>query len=531
MILPHLQPLAQTAIERALNSLPEGMLIALLAWALLRILPKQNSRTRFAVWFVALLAVVGSPLAGGFLHSAGSFSLFPPTAAPISLPIHWAAFFFITWFLIAFVMTARLIAGLIRLRQLRQSCVALNLDDLDPSLRNLVAELNSVHSFHSRPVSLSTSSQLRVPAAIGLWNPTIALPSWALRDLSPSDLGIVLRHEFAHLRHWDDWTNLIQKSLRVVFFFHPAVWWIENRLSLEREMACDDVVVAQTANPTGYASCLVSLLERSLAERGWTMAQAIVHRAREASTRIAQILDHNRPAATRISKPALGLAAAFTVLCLVMLPNSPQVVSFEPSGSANTQYAAAPMQPSLAHRASIETSRSALAPIPATFKTAAYNGKAAVLRVSNSPRSSTYNSTSRADFSRTHELPLTQEANLGSEHNFGMEKSFPLAQQTDAAQRFDMAQSVGVAQSFEVAQSFSAAIDATSSWAALAAERNTPAEDAANSTHPSVVLVEATEFLQQDGSPAVVWTVQVWRVTVVNTMWKVKQPAPAAHST
>jgi len=73
-------------------------------------------------------------------------------------------------------MTARLIVGLVRLRQLRQSCVEINVDDLDPSLRSLIAELNAAHSFHSRPVSLSVSSQIRVPAAIGLWNPTIALP-------------------------------------------------------------------------------------------------------------------------------------------------------------------------------------------------------------------------------------------------------------------------------------------------------------------------------------------------------------------
>jgi hypothetical protein len=86
-----------------------------------------------------------------------------------------------------------------------------------------------------------------------------------------------------------------------------------------------------------------------------------------------------------------------------------------------------------------------------------------------------------------------------------------------------------------VAQRFSAAIDAASSLAALAAEGNTLGPDnydeMANTAHPSVVLVEATEFIQQDGSPAVVWTVQVWHVTVVKPMWKAKQPAPIAHTT
>jgi hypothetical protein len=179
-----------------------------------------------------------------------------------------------------------------------------------------------------------------VPSALGLWQPMIMLPAWALGELPASELSIILRHEFAHLRRWDDWTNLVQKTVRALFFFHPAVWWIESRLAVEREMACDDIVVAETDNPIGYASCLVSLLERSLAQRGWTMAQAIVHRAREASERVAQILDKNRPAARGLSKPALGLVGTFAALCAVMLPATPQFVAFDRGAAAEPTYSA-----------------------------------------------------------------------------------------------------------------------------------------------------------------------------------------------
>ena len=55
------------------------------------------------------------------------------------------------------------------------------------------------------------------------------------------------------------------------------------------------------------------------------MAQAAVHRAQEASLRLAQILDTNRPAATRIWKPALGMLASFSVVCLALLPQAPAV--------------------------------------------------------------------------------------------------------------------------------------------------------------------------------------------------------------
>ena len=228
---------------------------------------------------------------------------------------------------------ARLALGLWQLRGLRKSCTAIVKDELDPAVRKTIESIVS----SDQSVTIASSEFVRVPAAVGFWKRTIILPGWALRELAPEDLNVILLHEFAHLRRGDDWTNLIQKIVRALFFFHPAVWWIDSRLSVEREMACDDAVLAQTANPHGYATCLVSLLERSLAhrvsqplqEKRWSMAQAAVRRAHEASLRLAQILDHNRPMATRIWKPAVGMVSAFSLFCLMALPVAPQFVAVD----------------------------------------------------------------------------------------------------------------------------------------------------------------------------------------------------------
>jgi hypothetical protein len=59
------------------------------------------------------------------------------------------------------------------------------------------------------------------------------------------------------------------------------------------------------------------------------MAQAAVHRAREASLRLAQILDVARPDSRNVWKPALGLVSAFSLICLAIVPRAPQLVSFE----------------------------------------------------------------------------------------------------------------------------------------------------------------------------------------------------------
>lgn len=336
MMWPHLQTVAQLATGHFLNSLPEGLLIALFAGVMLRLLPKQNSGTRFAVWFVALLAVAGLPLIGAMIGAfAGEhFSLAVTGSRPlITLSGPWGLLLFLAWILAAGVAMLRLAVGLWHLRGLRKSCTAIDVAQLDPAVQKTVADFHSPsfseRSSIRRSVTIATSESVSVPAAIGFFKPMIVIPAWALRELTPGELNVILLHEFAHLRRWDDWTNLLQRMVRAVFLFHPAVWWIESRLTLEREMACDDAVLAATANPHGYAKCLVALLEKSFARRGWAMAQAAVHRAREASLRLAQILDVSRPAARCISKPALGLVGIFSLACIMVVPHVPQFVAFE----------------------------------------------------------------------------------------------------------------------------------------------------------------------------------------------------------
>jgi beta-lactamase regulating signal transducer with metallopeptidase domain len=323
MMSPQLQTIIQIAVGHILNSLPEGLLIAIFAWIVLRFLPRQNAGTRFAVWFVALLAVSGLPLVGGMAGRA----ILPAAlgARPlITLTIPWGFLLFLIWVLAACTAMLRLAAGVWRLRALRRSCIPIDLAQIDPAIRKTITKF-----FSSRSVTLATSEKVSVPSAFGFFKPMIVIPAWAMRELPHEDLNIILLHEFAHVRRWDNWTNLFQKAIRAVFFFHPAIWWIDSRLSLEREMACDDAVLAETANPHGYAKCLIGLLEKSFAHRGWTMAQGAVHRAREASLRVAQILDVHRPHAKHVWKPALAIVGVFSLMCLVVVQRVPDVVGFD----------------------------------------------------------------------------------------------------------------------------------------------------------------------------------------------------------
>src|SRR6185369_11433893 len=70
------------------------------------------------------------------------------------------------------------------------------------------------------------------------------------------------RHELAHVRRLDDWANLLQNTFQAALFFHPVVPWIARRLSLEREVACDDQVLQQIGKPKAYAMLLANLADR-----------------------------------------------------------------------------------------------------------------------------------------------------------------------------------------------------------------------------------------------------------------------------
>jgi bla regulator protein blaR1 len=314
----NLNHLIRLSAESMLNCMVDGTVIGFFAWILLRVIGRRNSGTRFAVWFSALLAIAALPVLGISASASGQ------TNSAIRVPSSWAFDIFLAWAVIAGVSMLRVTVGLLQLRTLRASCSPIDVATLDPLLRSTLQEFQK-----ARPVTLCHSDRLHVPTAIGFLRPVVVIPSWALTELSTAELHSILIHELAHLRRWDDWTNLAQQVLKALLFFHPAVWWIENQLALEREMACDDAVLAETGNPRGYATCLVSIAEKSFLRRGLALAQAAVNRMRQTSLRVSQILDTNRSSTTRVWKPALYSVAAFFVICLVSLSHTPELVAFQ----------------------------------------------------------------------------------------------------------------------------------------------------------------------------------------------------------
>jgi beta-lactamase regulating signal transducer with metallopeptidase domain len=319
-----LNAIAQTSALQIVDCLVEGTLIAIFAGLVLGVARRQNSGTRFAVWFSALLAIATLPLFGGSLWSHMRGVPANTAGSVITLPGSWALYAVGAWAAIAAWCLLGVVRSLWHLHVLRQSCRPVDLAGLDPQLQATLERNRG-----NRPAKLCTSELVHIPTAIGLMKPVVIVPGWVMQELSADELNQILLHELAHLRRWDDWTNLAQKVVKALFFFHPAVWWIERRVSLEREMACDDAVIAETASPRAYAECLTHLAEKTLIQRSMALAQAVLGRIRQTSLRVAQILDVNRPSGVgRAWKPAAALVAGFAMVCVLSVSRAPKLVAF-----------------------------------------------------------------------------------------------------------------------------------------------------------------------------------------------------------
>lgn len=308
--------LARVGAAVIVDSLVLGFLVAAIAWTVLVLLRKHRAAIRFLVLAASLASVAVLPalrtLLGGHPVS---------TAAPVfHLGESVALVIAVLWALGVAIGLLRVGVGVLNLGRIRRRCRPVS---LAPDLALAVEQFCP-----SRAVQILTGDAVSVPSAIGFFRPAVILPPWLIEELSPAELRHILIHELSHLRRRDDWTNLLQRVVKALFFFHPAVWWMESRLSLEREMACDDAVLAESDNARDYAECLTHVAEKSLLRRSLAMAQAAVSRMRQTSRRVSRILQIDR--AARSGKLAVSLATVFAITGFGVLLHAPTVVSFGP---------------------------------------------------------------------------------------------------------------------------------------------------------------------------------------------------------
>jgi beta-lactamase regulating signal transducer with metallopeptidase domain len=231
----------------------------------------------------------------------------------------------IAWAMLSFLMLMRLGFGYRKLRGLKADATPIP-KEWQIRLRNL-SGINSV----SRRTQLLVSSRIAAPMSLGFLHPAILIPRTLFDTLSDSELEHVILHELGHLRRRDDWTNLAQKLIEALLPIQPAVYWIGHRMSIEREMACDDWVVAATGAAEPYATSLARVAELSRWEHADILAAGATGNRSQLFSRVHHMLDRTRNAAPKLSLAPLGAAVAAIGILIYVGVRTPKEIAFAES--------------------------------------------------------------------------------------------------------------------------------------------------------------------------------------------------------
>src|SRR5204863_9760498 len=116
-----------------------------------------------------------------------------------------------------------------------------------------------------RVIRYCECDRLDAPAAFGWIRPVVLLPVRALSGLTEDQIEAVIAHELAHIRRLDCFVNLFQIAVETLLFYHPAVWWMSQRVRAERENCCDDEAIAICGDAVNYVRAIALIEECRMA--------------------------------------------------------------------------------------------------------------------------------------------------------------------------------------------------------------------------------------------------------------------------
>ena len=120
----------------------------------------------------------------------------------------------------------------------------------------------------------------------------------------------MLLHELAHVVRYDCLTQTLAIIACAAYWPHPAVWWVARQLRVERELACDDRVLAAGAEAHAYAGHLLDIAY-SLEGRQAPALAVSMARPSQLEGRLLAALDdaRNRRSPSLAVRLTLGAAA------------------------------------------------------------------------------------------------------------------------------------------------------------------------------------------------------------------------------
>jgi len=168
----------------------------------------------------------------------------------------------------------------------------------------------------TRTVALLKSSRRRMPMTWGWLRPKLLLPDEA-DDWQEERRRVVLLHELAHVKRWDYLTHLITQIACALYWFNPLVWVAARRLVIERERACDDIVLSLEPKPTDYAEQVLQIAAGLKAHPFAAYSAVAMARQSKLEGRLRAILDRGR---NRGGVTGTTILLGVTVTALLVAP-------------------------------------------------------------------------------------------------------------------------------------------------------------------------------------------------------------------
>ncbi len=204
------------------------------------------------------------------------------------------------WLLGFSLMLARLAVGWHRLRRICRSA-------------RRATEIARLVEMGTRRTSILLSPEVQSPVCFGILRPTVVLPRDIYGQSEGAEMRMILSHELAHVERRDYLTNILQRLIEAVFFFHPLVWYASRQLTQERELVCDNWVLAHGATATDYAQLLSSLAERGFEK---VILQGVALFEGGLLRRIRSLLD---PRCIRVATASRFAALACALVALISI--------------------------------------------------------------------------------------------------------------------------------------------------------------------------------------------------------------------
>ncbi len=142
-------------------------------------------------------------------------------------------------------------------RRILRRCRRLNAAE-EERLRPLLDELRWSLNIKN-PRCLVTPDPHPQAFVFGVLAPVIGLSRGALEKLPDHDLRTAILHEAAHIVRRDTLIIWLALFLKDLMFYNPIAHYFFNRLVIEKEKACDQLVADITRQPAAYARNLLNI--------------------------------------------------------------------------------------------------------------------------------------------------------------------------------------------------------------------------------------------------------------------------------